>query len=80
MQGSRTGAYISPPADSPYHDPSSLGALVAQIKESDRAIVLGDLNARVGQLPRMDVDGKVFEYHNVKDFIVNDIGKAVKSM
>ena len=73
------GVYI-PPDDSPYHDPALLGALEGQVKDCDRVIVLGDLNARVGVPVNRNIEGKRFEYMNVKDDTVNSMGRALMNV
>ena len=78
--GVRFGGVYIPPDDSPYHDPALLGALEGQVRDCDRVIVLGDLNARIGFPVNRNIEGKRFEYQNVKDHTVNNMGRAVMNM
>ena len=78
--GVRYGGVYIPPDDSPYYDPALLGALESQVRDCDQTVVMGDLNARVGQLPNVSIEGKTFKYCQVKDFTVNNMGRAVANM
>lgn len=76
--GMRLGAMYIPPVDSPYHDPALLGE--GQVTDCDGAIVVADLNARVGCLPSRNINGKRCEYNGVKDLISNSMGRAIPNM
>ncbi len=76
--GMRLGAKYIPPVDSPYHDPALLGE--GQVTDCDGAIVVADLNARVGCLPSRNINGKRCEYNGVKDLISNSMGRAIPNM
>ena len=78
--GMKLGGVYIPPVDSPYHDPALLGALEGQVTDCDRAIVMGDFNARVGCPPSRNINGKRCEYNGVKDLTSNYMGRVIANM
>lgn len=70
------GVYI-PPKDSPYYEPSMFGALLANIMQRSRVVIMGDLNSRVGVPYLTDLGDKPYQYNETRDFVVNDNGKQL---
>ena len=60
--------------------PALLGALEGQVTDCDRAIFVGDLNARVGSLPSRNINGKRCEHNGVKAFKTNYMGREIANM
>ena len=72
------GCYIAP-ADSPYYDPAVFGHLQSLLKrdESKKAIVMGDLNSRVGMPTDLYIEKVRCIYEGVEDVTVNKNGKCI---
>ena len=72
------GVYI-PPAGSLYFDMSLFGLLQARCADSEKCIILGDFNARVG-VASIEVGGVNMQYSNVKDMTVNGHGRVIQNI
>lgn len=70
------GVYI-PPEDSPYYHASQFGEVAARTRGSEKVVVMGDFNARVGDPIIRDEMGNLYEYQEVKDRTKNDHGKIL---
>ena len=77
--GVKLGGVYIPPADSLYFDMSLFGLLQAQCADSEKCIIFGDFNARVG-IPRIKVGEVNMEYYNVKDMSVNSHGRVIQNI
>ena len=55
-------------------------ALEGQVKDCDYAIVVGDLNVRVGSLSSRNINGKRCDYNGVKAFITNYMSRAIANI
>ncbi|MPC81071.1 hypothetical protein E2C01_075671 [Portunus trituberculatus] len=60
------GVYI-PPEDSPYYNASQFGEVAAGTRGSEKVVVMGDFNARVGDPIIRDEMRNLYEYQEVKD-------------
>ena len=69
--GVKLGGVYIPPSDSQYFDMSQFSFLCAKCIESEKVVLMGDLNARVGNPYITGHDGSVKEYGDVKDDTVN---------
>ena len=77
--GIKLGGVYIPPADSLYFDMSLFGLLQARCADSEKCIILGDFNARVG-VPSIEVGGVNMQYSNVKDMTVNSHGRVIQNI
>ena len=72
------GCYIAP-SDSPYYDAAVFGYVQCLLKrdESKKAIVMGDLNSRVGLPTNLHIEKEKCVYEGVQDAVVNKNGKCI---
>ena len=75
--GVKLGGVYIPPSDSQYFDMSQFSFLCAKCIESEKVVLMGDLNARVGNPYITGHDGSVKEYGDVKDDTVNAHGRLL---
>lgn len=70
------GVYI-PPEDSPYYQPVHFGTLARHAADSDKVVVMGDFNSRVGTPRIKDKNDNMYSYGDVSDIVVNEHGKSL---
>ena len=76
----RFGGIYIPPEDSLYYDQTINANIYAQLNETEKVVMLGDFNARVGKPEMFDSKGNKLEYVNTCDSTQNAPGKKLLNL
>ena len=69
--------YTAPPEDSLYYDVAITANICAQMNDKEKVLILGDLNARVGNPAISDRKGQKYISSNIEDTTQNSAGKKL---
>ena len=79
MPGIKFGAVYIAPRDSPFYDPKSFAQLQAHIHQ-ESVFIMGDFNARMGDLSRFNEPAKNIRYSNNDDVKINQHGRDLAAL